>query len=600
MMAGEVRMLPPALASWLHWRRWDVRMPIWYDPEYRLPLTAFGKRTGLDPRRADLVVWYLLEWRWVTPRNLRSPARARYDELARVHAEGYLESLARQDTLAQIFGVDPWDVPVDELMRTVRLGAGGTLAAARESLARRGPTVNLLGGFHHAFPDRGSGLCAVNDMAVAIATLRHEGFEGQVVVLDLDAHPPDGTAACLRGDAHAWIGSLSGATAGGVEGADETVLPPGCDDATYLAALGAVLDRMPRPALAMVVAGGDVLAGDSLGQLGLTLDGARRRDLLVADRLRGVPTVWLPGGGYHADAWKVLAGTVVALLRHSRQPVRPGRDPMEAWFARLARQLDAQRRPRPADLTLADIEDDLGIGRDHPRLLFGTLSAESIEYALYRFGIVAFLERRGYSQCRVALSAAASGGERVSVYGRGEDGAEHLLVDCVLQRRELAGAEVLYIHWLALRDPRARFSASRPRLPGQDVPGLGLAREITGLLRLLAERTGLAGVAFTPAWYHTAYVARERFRFLDPARQGRFEAMVRDCAGLPLAEVSQAVAEGRVHLNGHPYRWEADDMVWWLVPRAGDDQAGVDDARRHAQFTVLPPDAPERAVAAFP
>jgi hypothetical protein len=440
-------------------------------------------------------------------------------------------------------------------------------------------------------------------MAVAVAALRHEGFEGQVVVLDLDAHPPDGTAACLRGDARAWIGSLSGATAGGVEGADETVLPPGCDDATYLAALAALLDRMPEPELAMVVAGGDVLAGDSMGQLGLTLDGARRRDLLVADRLQGVPTVWLPGGGYHADAWKVLAGTVVALLRHSRQPVRPGRDPMEAWFARLARQLDAERRPRqarPADLTLADVEGDLGVGGDRPRLLFGTLSAESIEYALYRFGIIAFLERRGYSQCRVSLDAATSGAERVSVHGRAQDGVEHLLVDCVLQQRELAGARVLYIHWLALRDPRARFSDRRPRLPGQDAPGLGLAREITGLLRLFAERSGLAGVAFTPAWYHTAYVARERFRFLDPSRQGRFEAMVRDFAGLPLAKVSQAMADGRVQLNGNPYRWEADDMVWWIVPREADDQAEIENARRHAQFTVLPPEAPERPAAASP
>lgn len=593
-------MSRPALASWLQWRRWDTRLPIWYDPEYRLPLTAFGKRTGLDPRRADLVIWYLLEWRWISRRNLRSPARARYEELALVHVETYLESLAQQETLARIFGVDPWDVPVDELMRTVRLGAGGTIAAARESLARRGPTVNLLGGFHHAFPEHGSGLCAVNDMAVAVATLRRDGFDGQVVVLDLDAHPPDGTAACLRGDARAWIGSLSGATGGSVEGVDETVLPPGCDDATYLAALGALLDRMPQPELAMVVAGGDILAADSLGQLGLTLDGARRRDLLVADRLRGVPTVWLPGGGYHADAWKVLAGTVVALVRHSRQPIRPGRDPMEAWFARLVRQLDGERQPRAAGLTLADIEGDLGVGPGGPRRLFGTLSAESIEYALHRVGIIAFLERRGYNQCRVGLGAAASGGERVCVYGRAEDGVEHLLVDCVLQRRRLAGSDVLYIHWLALRDPRARFSERRPRLPGQDVPGLGLAREITGLLRLLAERIGLAGVAFTPAWYHTAYVARERFRFLDPARQGRFEAMVRDFAGLPLAEVSQAMADGRVLLNGNPYRWEADDMVWWLSPREVGDQAAVEDARQHAQFAVLPPEAPERPVAASP
>ena len=53
---------------------------------------------------------------------------------------------------------------------------------------------------------------------MAIATLRFRGFDGQVVVLDLDAHPPDGTAACLEHDERAWVGSLSGSHWGAIEG----------------------------------------------------------------------------------------------------------------------------------------------------------------------------------------------------------------------------------------------------------------------------------------------------------------------------------------------------------------------------------------------
>jgi acetoin utilization deacetylase AcuC-like enzyme len=94
-----------SLASLRHWRRWDRDVPIWYDVEYRLPLTAFGKRTGLEPRRADLVVWYLLEWKWIGRDNLRTPARARYEELARVHTEEYLETLSAREPLARVFGV---------------------------------------------------------------------------------------------------------------------------------------------------------------------------------------------------------------------------------------------------------------------------------------------------------------------------------------------------------------------------------------------------------------------------------------------------------------------------------------------------------------
>ncbi len=97
----------PSPQSLLHWRYWDLFVPIWYDAEFRLPLTAFGKHWGLEPRRADLVVWYLLEKKWIAPANLRAPARARYEDLARVHAPAYLEQLTSRETLARIFGVDP-------------------------------------------------------------------------------------------------------------------------------------------------------------------------------------------------------------------------------------------------------------------------------------------------------------------------------------------------------------------------------------------------------------------------------------------------------------------------------------------------------------
>jgi len=568
-----------------HVRLWDRQLPIWYDAEYRLPLTAFGKRTGLEPRRADLVAWYLLEWRWIARDNLRTPARVRYQDLARVHGEEYLESLTQRETLAQIFGVDPWDVPVDELMRTVRLGCGGTLAAAREALRRHGAAVNLMGGFHHAGPAHGSGLCAVNDIAVAVRALREDGFDGQVAILDLDAHPPDGTAACLRADPRVWIGSLSGSSSGSIAGVDETVLPPRAGDESYLLALDALVLRMPRPDFAVVLAGGDVLDGDHLGHLGLSLDGARQRDLRVARALLGIPSVWLPGGGYHDDAWKVLTGTLIALLRHSRRPIRPGSDPMAARYMRLAKHLSGEGIVRRvAEIDLSDVEADLGLKPGPKTLLLGAYTSESVEFALYRFGLLAFLERRGYGQFRVEFGTATTGGERVAVFGRAE-GIEHLLIDGVIERTTVGGEEMLYVHWLSLRDPRARFSERRPKLPGQEVPGLGLAREVTELLVMLAARLGLAGLAYNPAWFHTAYVARGGFRFLDPAAQGRFEALERDLGHLSLALVSQALAEGRVLMNGEPFEWKAELMVY-RAAGPPDDRGAVEAERDRVAFTL--------------
>src|SRR5205807_924723 len=216
----------------------------------------------------------------------------------------------------------------------------------------------------------------------------------------------------------------------------------------YLAALDALLERMPRGELAFVLAGGDVLAGDPVGLLGLSLEGCRERDLRVADALVRVPSVWLPAGGYTLDAWRVLAGTGLALARYG-------------ILGGLRRMGDGPFR--------VEVQDE-GVGQ----------SARLLD---------------------------VPGGQA--------------LIETVFERREVAGAQLLYVHWLALRNPRARFSDERPQLPGQDVPGLGLAREMAELLSRMAARLGLEGVAFRPSPYHLAVRGREVMRFVDPARQRR-------------------------------------------------------------------------------
>ncbi len=571
------------LRCWLHRRE----VTLWYDPAYRLPLSGIETAAGIEPRRADHAAWWLRESRAVPARSFRTPRRASFAELARVHTPALLESLGRPESLARIFGVDPSDVPVDEVMNTVRLACGATVDAARESLRRRLPALNLLGGFHHAAPDVAGGICPVNDIAVAVAAVREEGFRGRVVVLDLDAHPPDGTAACLAADPSHWVGSLSGCDWGRLEGVDEVVLPEGTKDGAYLDALDALLSRMPRPHLAFVIAGGDVLAEDRLGRLGLSLEGARLRDLLVAARLEGVPSVWLPGGGYHLDAWRVLAGTGMALATGSLEAIPRDYDPLSRRFADISESLSHEQLSESGALTAEDLEESLGIRPRRQRLLLGFYTCAGMEHALFRYGIIDQLQRLGYSSFRVDFDSAGMG-ERVRVFGEA-DGGEHLLVEAIFEKRWLEGALVLYVHWFTMRNPRARFNERRPQLPGQDVPGLGMAREAGEMMALMAVRLGLAGVVFRPAHYHTAFAARRYFAFADAARQGRFEAMVRDLGHLPLIEATQAVDEKRTLMNGEPYAWEADEMVFWMRESPHEPgEAALE--RERVKFTVLPAD----------
>jgi acetoin utilization deacetylase AcuC-like enzyme len=578
------------MRGWL--QSWKERLsprrapvPIFYDESYRLPFAGLELSTGIEPRRVDFTTWYLLETGVVRSGDVHRPLPVSYAQLARVHEVGYLESLAHAETLARIFAVDPSDVPVDTLLDTLRRVCGGTVEAARLALARGRPVINMAGGYHHAAPGHGGGFCAINDIAVALAALRDEGFQGSTVVLDLDAHPPDGTAACFAGDAKVWIGSISGSDWHVPLGADEVLLPEGSGDTEYLTALRALLGRMPRADMAFVIAGGDVLRGDRFGRLGMTLEGVRERDLAVARALRRVPSVWLPGGGYHPEAWKVFAGSVLVVGGRGHLPIHTKFDPLSARFRSISRLLTQEVHSGWEPITLEDLEGALGstVPRE-PRVL-GYYTAHALEYALFRYGLLAHVERLGYSRPRVVLSATGTG-DRVQLLAQAE-GQEHLLVDCVLERQHLGGESYLFVNWLSLRHPRARFSALRPKLPGQEVPGLGALREVTELLMLMAERLKLAGVAFRPMWYHLAVQARFRFRFVDPARQGRFEALARDLAHLPLLEATRRVAEGLVRLNGQPYSWEADDMVSRLAPTS-DDADTIAAERERCRFTLDP------------
>ncbi|HTP24876.1 MAG TPA: histone deacetylase [Anaeromyxobacteraceae bacterium] len=567
-------------------------LPVWYTTAYRLPLAGVAATSGFEPRRADYVAWWLLECGAIAPRNLRTPRRASYEDLDRVHALELIDSLSRPESLGRIFAVDPTDLPVDALVSMVLLACGGTMEAARQALEHGGATLNLLGGFHHAAPNAAGGFCPVDDVAVALAALREEGFAGRTIVLDLDAHPPDGIAACLERDGAAWVGSLSGSDWGPLEAVDETVLPAGTGDEVYLTALAALLGRMPRPKLAFVIAGGDVLAGDRFGRLGLTLAGARRRDLEVARALAGAPSVWLPAGGYHRDSWRVLAGTGMVLTLHSGAPVPRNYEPLAAHFASISSELD-EAALSETDFTCGDTEDALGLvpRRRRQPLFLRHYTAVGLEHMLYRYGVLDQLRRVGYQDCRAVLDETGTG-DRLRVLGKPVGDAraeEQVLIELVAERRHSGPSEVLYVHWLSLRNPRSQFSSLRPALPGQEVPGLGLAREIGEMLGLMAQRLELRGVVFRPAHFHTAYVARHNFSFIDAARQGRFEALLRDLAPLPLLHATRAVCEGRVALNGAPYAWEPDEMALWLKP-SPDEARGqqVSRERERCRFEIAP------------
>jgi acetoin utilization deacetylase AcuC-like enzyme len=195
----------------------------------------------------------------------------------------------------------PWS---QALVNRTLASVGGTLAATEEAL-RNGFGGNLAGGTHHAFRGEGSGFCVFNDIAVATHWLRREKGIARVAIVDLDVHQGDGTAAIFEGDENVLTLSVHGRNNFPFRKQRSRIdidLEDHSGDTEYLAVVETVLPRVLdwRPEVVFYQSGVDGLECDLLGRLSLTIEGLRRRDLLVTSTCAKyhIPLVITQGGGY--------------------------------------------------------------------------------------------------------------------------------------------------------------------------------------------------------------------------------------------------------------------------------------------------------------
>lgn len=256
-----------------------------------------------------------------TPDDWRVPEPATRDQLLLAHTPEYLDDLLNARW--------SWRTASSEFPLTTGItrayvaSAGGSILAARESLVR-GISVNVGGGFHHAFADQAAGFCYVNDIAVAIRTLQHEGLVRRAAVIDCDLHQGNGTARIFQGDDSVFTFSMHQENLYPVkEKSDWDIgLPDRAGDALYLEelrrALPEIFDRA-APELVVYQAGADPYEEDQLGDLGITMKGLAERDRLVLEACaeRGVPCAVTFGGGYArrlADTVSIHVNTCRAAL----------------------------------------------------------------------------------------------------------------------------------------------------------------------------------------------------------------------------------------------------------------------------------------------
>ena len=240
----------------------------------------------------------------VAPTELQIPPAATRDELALAHDLDYVDRVieGRLDA-REIREIGfPWSPGLVE--RSLR-SCGATIAAAVAAVDD-GVAVNLAGGTHHAFRGRGEGFCVFNDAAVAARVLQRRGLAERVVIVDLDVHQGNGTAAIVADDPTIFTLSLHGASNFPFrkERSDlDVALADGTGDDAYLAALREALEvafAAARPDFAIYLAGADPFVGDALGRLALTKAGleARDRQVFAACAAAGAPVAVAMAGGY--------------------------------------------------------------------------------------------------------------------------------------------------------------------------------------------------------------------------------------------------------------------------------------------------------------
>jgi acetoin utilization deacetylase AcuC-like enzyme len=274
-----------------------------------------------------LVPERLLAEKTLTQDELVEPEPVTLDDVLRVHTPDYVYAfmngaLERKALLR--LGL-PWS---PELVRRAFAVIGGTLGAARLAL-EEGTAANLAGGTHHAFADHGEGYCIFNDLVIVLRRLRTEGTAKRFLIIDLDVHQGNGTAALCQTDTEAFTFSMHGENNYPVRkehSSWDISLPDGTTDEQYLdlltQALPQLLDRF-SPDLIFYQAGVDVLAGDRFGKLALTMTGVGERDRLVSEFVRraGLPLVVTLGGGYAHDIHRIVEAhcqTVRIACRHAQ------------------------------------------------------------------------------------------------------------------------------------------------------------------------------------------------------------------------------------------------------------------------------------------
>ena len=284
-------------------------LKIAFDPIYHHPLPA-GHRFPME--KYSLLPQQLLYEGTCKKENFFSPGLLSEEQILRTHNEEYwlkLKEIKLSRAEERRTGF-PLSAKLVERERRINQGTIETALYALEY----GISLNIAGGTHHAYTNRGEGFCLLNDIAIAAHYLLDQHKAKRILVVDLDVHQGNGTAEIMAQEERVFTFSMHGAKNYPLhkEKSDLDIgLKDNCDDVQYLDILQqnlALLLKDFKPDFIFYQSGVDVLASDKLGRLGLSKEGCKNRDRMVLESAKnyGVPISIAMGGGYSAKISDII------------------------------------------------------------------------------------------------------------------------------------------------------------------------------------------------------------------------------------------------------------------------------------------------------
>ena len=284
-------------------------LKIAYHPIYKHPLPK-GHRFPME--KYELLPQQLLHEGTCNHSNFFEPEKPNDRYILAVHEPEYyynLVNITLDQRDARKLGFPLSEVLVE---REVII-ADGTIKASEFAL-KYGVAMNIAGGTHHAYTNRGEAFCLLNDQAIGARYLQNNDLAKKILIVDLDVHQGNGTAEIFQNDHSVFTFSMHGKSNYPFkkELSDlDIALENDTDDETYITILRKIFPKLiedESPDFIYYLSGVDVIASDKLGKLGMTIEGCKERDRFILQTCKNhnIPVMCSMGGGYSPDIKTII------------------------------------------------------------------------------------------------------------------------------------------------------------------------------------------------------------------------------------------------------------------------------------------------------